>query len=351
MLKNYLISSLDDFFHIFQNSSNKVFLLVGEDSDFEHSRLTEYKGEVYGAIFPQVIYGNKHFTDAIIAIELSESTNVVLTAFNSFSSSDIELDGSDILVFVDGLSSGVTNFLEELYESTEIKNNILGGGAGKLTLKQEPVLFSKEYLIQDGALIITDSWHFSVAVSNSWEKISGPHLVTEADKLELYTLDFRDAFEVYKEVVEKDSGKSFSNVDFFELSKFYPLGLSRVNGELVVRDPIYRKDGTLVLVGDIDKSSIIYILKGEKEKLLNAAKSAAVNAISNQDNFQNVFMADCISRVLVLESDYERELEFVVQSIDNDEVTLLGVLSLGEIANVNEGYIEFYNKTCVIGAF
>lgn len=351
MLENHLIASMDDFFHIFQNKTSKILLLVSEESDFNHSRLAEYKGEVYGAIFPQVIYGEKHFTDVMVAIELKQSAKVTLMHFDSFSKSNIEVDGSDILVFVDGLSLGVTEFLEELYESTQVKNNILGGGAGKLSLRQEPVLFSKESIIQDGALIIMDSWHFSVAVSNSWEKISGPHIVTDASKRELHSLDFSDAFDVYKGVVEKDSGESFSTTDFFELSKFYPLGLSSISGELVVRDPIYRNDGTLVLVGDIDKSSIVYILKGEKEKLLKAARHAAEEAISRQDDLSNVFLIDCISRALVLENDLDKEINGVIEGIHNDQITLLGVLSVGEIANVNEGYIDFYNKTCVIGAF
>jgi hypothetical protein len=262
----------------------------------------------------------------------------------------MRFEGSDMLVFVDGLSSGITGFLEALYESTGITDTILGGGAGKLSFTQEPVLFSKHEMIQDGALILKDSWYFSVAVSNFWEKISGPHIVTAAEKHELQALDFRDAFDVYREVVEQDSGKSFEETGFFQLSKFYPLGVSHINGELVVRDLIYRKDSSMVLVGDIDKSSVAYILKGEKEELINAAISAAEKAISKQENLHNVFMVDCISRALVLEDDFNREIHGVEESIQDDKITLFGVLSVGEIANVNEGYIDFYNKTCVIGA-
>ncbi|UFH58564.1 FIST signal transduction protein [Sulfurovum mangrovi] len=351
MLENHLIPSMDDFFHMFQNSSKKILLLVGEESDFDHKRLAQYSGEVYGAIFPQVIYGKEHFPHAMVAIELKESANVMLTDFESFRGCDMTLDGSDMLVFVDGLSSGITGFLEALYESTGKKDNILGGGAGKLTFKQEPVLFSKQEMIQDGALILTDSWHFSVAVSNCWEKISGPHIVTEAEKRELHALDFRDAFDVYREVVEKESGKGFSDREFFQLSKYYPLGISNISGKLVIRDPVSRKDGTLHLVGDIDKSSIIYILKGENEALVKAAGDAAEKALSKQNTLDNILVIDCISRTLVLENDFEKELAFIVERIPDDDMTLIGVLSVGEIANVNEGYIDFYNKTCVIGAF
>jgi hypothetical protein len=105
------------------------------------------------------------------------------------------------------------------------------------------------------------------------------------------------------------------------------------------------------LVGDIDKSSIVYILKGENEALVKAAGDAAEEAVSKQDSLHNIFVIDCISRTLVLENDFEKELAFIAEHIPDDDITMLGVLSVGEIANVNEGYIDFYNKTCVIGAF
>lgn len=351
MLKSHLISSLDEFLQMFHKSSKRILLLVGEECDFEHNLLSRYSGEVYGAIFPQVIFEQKNYTNAIVAIELSEKTNVTLNSFDNFKYRDIDENKSDILVFVDGLSAGITDFLESLYESTQIETNILGGGAGKLTLKQEPVLFTKDEIIQDGALIVTGLWNFSVSVKHGWERISDPHIATDAEKIELHALDYEDAFEVYRREIEENSGNRFTDNNFFDIAKSYPLGISTVNDEIIVRDPIYRKDGSLILVGDIDQNSIVYILKGEKEKLINAAYRAAQEAVSKYENVQNLLMIDCISRVLFLGNDFDLELQAVAQSIQNRDVMMFGVLTLGEIANVNEDYIDFYNKTCVIGAF
>ncbi|MEL6845597.1 MAG: FIST C-terminal domain-containing protein, partial [Bacteroidota bacterium] len=54
---------------------------------------------------------------------------------------------------------------------------------------------------------------------------------------------------------------------------------------------------------------------------------------------------DCISRVLFLEDQFYRELEAVYDS----ETPLLGALTLGEIANFGKDFLEFYNKTAVLG--
>ena len=53
---------------------------------------------------------------------------------------------------------------------------------------------------------------------------------------------------------------------------------------------------------------------------------------------------DCISRVLVFQSDYIEELEVVYTGNP-----LLGAVIIGEIANTGKNYIEYYNMTSVVG--
>ncbi|MBU1486560.1 histidine kinase, partial [bacterium] len=62
-------------------------------------------------------------------------------------------------------------------------------------------------------------------------------------------------------------------------------------------------------------------------------------------------IADCISRVLFLEEDFDREVALVKERIAsiNKESILEGFLSLGEISSYGEGLPEFFNKTTVVG--
>ncbi|MCD6432429.1 MAG: FIST C-terminal domain-containing protein, partial [Sulfurimonas sp.] len=333
MVKSFLIHSMNELLNTFQDSKQNLLLLVAEGSDFDHSKLSEIKGSVCGAIFPQVIYGEKHYIDAIVVIELSHGALVTLTSFSDFDKSKIDSEADDIVLFVDGLSSGITNFLEELYESTSIKTNIVGAGAGKMTLKQGKVLFTKESIIQDGALLLSNSWHISTSAKHGWEKIAGPYIANDVEDTTLHSLDYVDAFKIYKKIVEKDSGLSFNENNFFDLAKSYPLGISRIGNELLVRDPISKKNNSLVLVGNMDNNSVVFILKGNKEKLINSARLATKEAISKKANLKGIFIIDCISRMLFLEDDFKKELQVIKKSVESKDLTMFGVLSLGEIAN------------------
>jgi len=351
MQKAYLVKSMDEFIDSFKDSNQNLLLLVAEHCNFEHARLCEINPKVSGAIFPQVIYEDKNYDNVMVVIDLGKNAKVTLSSFEDFNKIKIDKNADDIILFLDALSNNITNFLEDLYELTSIHTNIIGAGAGKLTLKQEKVLFTKESIIQDGALLVTNSWHIKTSVRHGWEPIAGPLIASNVQSTLLHSLDYKDAFEVYKEIVEKDSKLIFNENNFFDIAKSYPLGISRLNDEILVRDPIAREKNSLVLVGDMDNNSVVYILKGDKEKLIESAKTATKEAVSKKETLRGIFIIDCISRVLFLEDDFREELYTIRENINTDNAIIFGVLSLGEIANTNNDYIDFYNKTCVIGAF
>ena len=346
-----LFDSMDTIVKRYADSKKSLLLLVGEKSDFEHSRLFRMECDICGAIFPQVIYEEQNYDDKIIVVELKQKTKILLTKFKNFDKQKIKTDVKDLVVFVDGLSSNIDMFLEKLYEATPLKTNIIGAGAGKMTLQQEKVLFTKDTIIEDGALVLMSSWHFSISAKHGWQKIAGPFIANDVKKNILNSIDYRDAFEVYKEIVESDSKLTFSEDNFFDIAKSYPLGIAKLNDEVLVRDPIAKKDNSLVLVGDMDKNSVMYILKGEKTSLIESAQIAAKEVASSKKSINGVFIVDCISRVLFLEDEFTKELKVIKESISKDDVRMFGVLSLGEIANTNHDYIDFYNKTCVIGVY
>jgi len=351
MQKAYLVNSMNEFIDAFKDSKQNLLLLVAEHCDFEHSKLCTINPKVSGAIFPQVIYEDKNYDNVMVVVDLGENTKVTLSSFEDFNKTKIDKNADDIILFLDALSNNITSFLEDLYELTSIHTNIIGAGAGKLTLKQEKVLFTKESIIQDGALLLTNTWHIETSVKHGWETIAGPLIANNVQNTLLHSLDYKDAFEVYKEIVEKDSKLVFDENNFFDIAKSYPLGISKLNDEILVRDPIAREKNSLVLVGDMDNNSVVYILKGDKKRLIESAKIAAKEASSKKEVLRGIFIIDCISRVLFLEDEFREELYTIRKNINTDKAITFGVLSLGEIANTNNDFIDFYNKTCVIGAF
>ncbi len=89
------------------------------------------------------------------------------------------------------------------------------------------------------------------------------------------------------------------------------------------------------------------ILTGDTESLIAAAGRSLAKAMAAHGGGEKktALLIDCISRALFLGEDFSRELS----AVNRGEMPLIGVLSLGEIANSGEDYMELYNKTCVVG--
>ena len=83
------------------------------------------------------------------------------------------------------------------------------------------------------------------------------------------------------------------------------------------------------------------------KSLIKAAGEAHQESIASFTGsaITSVLVVDCISRVLFLQEHFENELT----AMNIGEKNLVGVLSIGEIANSGKDYLELYNKTCVVG--
>jgi len=259
---------------------------------------------------------------------------------------ETELTNTCLLTFVDGLSENISHYLQQLYHNYGNRMKIMGGGAGSLSLVQQPCVFSNEGLFQNAAVLCPIQMEISLGVKHGWEKLHGPVVATRTKANIIYELNWKNAFEVYQQTVEYDSWKKINANNFFEISKAYPFGIARENGEDIVRDPIkVTEDGALVCVGDVPENTVLYILKGKNESLIQSAQSAIASSIKNVTNeIHHTLIVDCISRTLFLEDEFYKELEAINDAVhkENEESIPQGVLSLGEISSNGEGFLEFY---------
>jgi hypothetical protein len=161
------------------------------------------------------------------------------------------------------------------------------------------------------------------------------------------TINWDSAFEIYKNIVEKHSGLTFKADNFLDIAKSYPVGLNKIDDEMVIRDPFMTKDGALYCLDNIDKGQYISIMNGDTNSLIEGASIASnvCNASSDKKGIttRSFFCIDCISRVKFLSDDYSKEL----QAISGNEL-VNGVVSFGEIANVGDSFLEIYNKTVIV---
>ena len=310
---------------------------------------------ICGGVFPQLIHDWKNHERGYIVAGLPDT----VTVYNIPGLSDPGADftgmledalGDDdpprsLLVLVDGLSSRIGALLDAVYDNLGSDPVYFGGGAGSLSFQSRPCLFSNQGMLVDHAQLTVLPWPFGLGVEHGWEKFAGPFVVTASTRNVIHSLDFRPAFEVYREYVEADSGRSFTDDDFFDIAKGYPFGLEKPDGSILVRDPISRGDNDLNCVGEVPSNSVVHLLKGETANLVRAA---AAGAAAVPHGAGPAILADCISRVLFLETDFLQELDAVRQSMGDRP--LFGMLTLGEIANGGDYCLEFYNKTFVLAA-
>ncbi|WP_299605858.1 FIST C-terminal domain-containing protein [uncultured Aquimarina sp.] len=312
-----------------------------------------------GGIVPKIIYQNMVLDEGVVANFLDH----VVTQFvienireKDFTIPQIPFEREkDYCAFtmLDGLTGNISHYLSEVYRVLGNNCLYLGGGAGSLTLEQKPCVFSNEGFFMNAAITVVYEGSGSLGVQHGWEKIEGPIIATKTDKNVIQELNWRNAFEVYKEIVEADSNKEIGKENFFDIAKSYPFGVVKDNSECIVRDPIATNEkGELICVGEVFNNTVVDVLKGNRCSLVKSAEKAAKMAIENFSDPRSGVIIDCISRALFLEEEFQNELDTVVDLLkeQNDQMFIGGALTLGEISSFN-GYLELFNKTIVVGLF
>ena len=343
-----------------------VIILMGEKNkpnlDQLISSLNEQEIEFIGGVFPAVIYGEQNYEEGAVVtswpvrgkpflIRDLNTDQIELPDFGQIE--DYQNEKCTAMILVDGLTSNIATFLAQMFNRFGDSVSYLGGGAGSLSLQQAPCIFTPAGVFQDAAVVTFVPLEISLGVRHGWQKVVGPLVATKTDKNVIVELDWRNAFEVYQEVIEADSGATLNKEDFFSLAKGYPFGIYKEGSEDIVRDPIAATEaGELICVGEVPENATLNILKGDEAALIRAAGQAADHSQRLAGRRpRHSLVIDCISRVLFLEKAFGKELAMVKEGLTLSGVATApqGALTLGEISSDGQGFLEFYNKTIVVG--
>jgi hypothetical protein len=314
-----------------------------------------------GGIFPSVFYSDTKLDKGFIVVGFPFLISVASYQLASYAANDKPnvLDGDaiynslDLLVFMDAMAATTETFINRLYETLGGGIDVIGGGAGSLDFIQKPCIFSRKGLLADVALVVQLPVPMQCAVEHGWEILNGPYLVTEAKGTRVKTINYLPAFDVYKSLIEDITSYRFVGNNFFEISQNFPLGILGINDDILVRDPIQTLNDELFCVGSVPVNSMIYILSGNPEHIINAAENAGFVAGKNslegqQDSISLTIVFDCVSRVLYLGKKFPEEMTAIQRGVGNQRA-IVGALSIGEIANTCRGTINLLNKSIVIG--
>jgi hypothetical protein len=305
-----------------------------------------------GGVFPELIADGERKLEGFLLLSLSEKweifsihdeneSSIGMQLKENIEKSNIQIES--VFCFVNALWKQKSTFINELYNHFGPFVQYLGGGAGSLSFESFPCVFANQNVIERGAVIGINSNIISMGVSHGWHPISEPIKVTKSSGNQIVSLNWLPAFEVYKSFVEGHKVPLIDKNNFFEIAKSYPLGMVRLDNEMIIRDPFATSDGILHVVDEVPEGEYVRIMHGNMESLLEGAKNAAM--ISSAEATENSirFCIDCISRVLYMDTDFVKELEHL-----NKNQLIDGVLSIGEIANPKSASLELYNKTVVV---
>lgn len=342
-------------FHVSMESATKALkqgsylMMIAEGTPF--LELPTKEGiTLCGALFPRVIFKHKVYSSGILLLKLSKDTSLSIIDLSEIHTLLMHEQSQTILAIVDGFCVPIDNFLEKFYERLPEACKLIGAGAGKTNLIQEPVIFDQNRFYMNSAIVLASSSKIGIGVKHGWKSLKGPLIATQCHDNIIEKINYHDAFEVYKTIIESETALRFQKTPFFKISQRHPLGLMRYNKDFLVREPLSTDGKNIFLVGNLEPNSVLSILTCEPKEIIHAAKEAARLSLDdkNDPSFSSVCIIDCISRFYLLDQDYPKELK-AIASVYPTQTLVWGVLSLGEIANSNQENIEFYNNTCVVG--
>ncbi len=313
---------------------------------------------VFGGFFPQILWNQQQHEKGCVLLGLSCEVELTILDEQQLASARLEaalpdfsgMDGggkATLFTFVDGLSTHIGKLMGALFNQYGLELNYIGGGCGNSSFSPMSCVITPHGVLQGAAVLVMARCHSGIGVAHGWQAISGAYKVTQSDGNRILSLDWRPAFEVYQHIVEGHSGTCFTEQNYAGLAKAYPFGIAMLGAEMVIRDPVQRVDNALVCVGDVRQGAYVHVMHGETTKLIEAARQARDRAFISFGSHkpETMIFVNCVSRSLFLGADSSRELI----AVQYEGIPLVGALTVGEIANSGDDYLELYNKTSVVG--
>ncbi len=339
----------------FKLSNNYLLIFVAEKSASEVSTLINLLDKnalkFFGGIYPTIIHDTNNYHDGILIIEVPFVQEVIKFSMKDEATfreiKNLEAINSAILL-IDAMVSETDLLLKKIYGLLNNQINIVGGGAGFMSFEQQPCIFTQDGIFDDGAILALMSNKSKIGVKHGWEVFAGPFIATSTEKNIIKELNWRPAFEVYKEVIEANSANEFTENNFIDIAKIFPFGIYKEGAEFVVRDPIaINNENEIVCISEVPENSTLQILTGDPEKLILAARDVATQTYQEESAANCLMVFDCITRVMYLDKQFEDELKAMRDVYESTKCKIRGVSTLGEIASSGMGFVDFYNKTIV----
>jgi len=341
-----------------------ILILASEGNDFRKEDvdliLSNLPVPVFGGVFPGIIYGRDILERGTIVAGLSTTPRIQIVENLSSDVPDFDdvLDDTLIrgwgaktmFVIVDGMATRNNTLVASLFNVFGLEVNYIGGGAGPHTMIQRPCLFTNRGLIEDGAILAVVDKACGVGVSHGMTSVSGPYRITESRDNVIYSLNWKPPFGYIKEII-RGLGEDIGDGKTYPVAGSYCLGSNRLGTQKIVRDPVRVGDNdSLIFVAEVGEEEFADIIKATPESTVDSARvslSIAKDMYRGEKPYKTAICFVCYGCQVYLGSLGPKQIE-AIQEVSEP---VIGVLSMGEIANSGKDYLDLLSRTSVVGLF
>ncbi|MBU0620790.1 MAG: FIST C-terminal domain-containing protein [Gammaproteobacteria bacterium] len=259
---------------------------------------------------------------------------------------------SDITLFMlfDAMVPNIGSLLDSLYLQLANRVHYAGVNAGSETFQPMLCLFDGARLIQHGVLLMLLKQHKGAILEHGYHAPERTSYATSTSGNRISQIDWRPAFEVYRELVREQYGEEVTAENFYQYGVHFPFGIVRANHHVLVRIPVMlAEDGSLFCVGEVPPNSVLTLLKAPtvhtEETLQNL--SEGLKKLNGDSAGSELLLFYCAGRRLHLGLE-KATAELGAFATMTHAAQIAGALSLGEIGGSTlHGYPLFHNATLV----
>lgn len=296
----------------------------------------------------------------VTAIEF-DKTKIIATEFDILANNNIDdlgekikeelfsKDLKSVLILSEGSYINGTELINELIKRTNKLIPIFGGLAGD-EFSFEKTIVGLNANASSGKIVAVGFYgehiHFGYGSEGGWGDFGPEREVTLSDKNVLYKIGDRFALDLYKEYLGKYAEELPGSSLYFPLSMKENYESASVVRTILAID---EENKSMTFAGNIPEGSLVRLMKGNIDKLIDAASTAAYKIKStSKDKVQLALLVSCVGRRIVLGDRVEEELEVVKDNFGENTI-LCGFYSYGEISPTQKNVAcELHNQTMTI---
>lgn len=244
-----------------------------------------------------------------------------------------------VFIFPDGFGINIPDVVRGIYDAMGPDFKYAGAGAGDNLRYFKTYQFTDEGMASDAlACAVLDGVILNTALGHGWKPLGEPVIIGNTEGKKVIEIDGSPAFMAYQERFGSITADNFS-----AFAMKHPIGFPNISGQYLIRDPLsINTDQSISFVTEVPNNAVGYVMDGTLKDLLDTAADLGKKARGNLKQLQFILCLDCISRYLLMEENFIKEIDIIKTAIGR-QVPMLGALSLGEIG-CYEDVPLFHNK-------